>query len=479
MTTRITIIGAGPGGYVAAVRAAQLGAEVTVIERENVGGTCLNWGCIPSKIMIRTAAMVEDFHRAATFGVTVDTAPRVDMQRLMARKKEVLDTQAKGIMGLLRHHDIRYIAGQAYIEAPGRMIVRGSAEREKIDVAWDRLIIAAGTAPLDVAAFPFDGERILSSNHALSLAAVPESILIVGGGVIGCEFACMLSALGARVTVVEAMNRLLPLPSVDEDCAKTLQREMKKKKIVFMVDKTVEGFEKTPGGLRVAIGPSPFLVSPTAKDQKPVIADVEKMLVCIGRKPNSANMGLENIGVRTDERGWIIADDQLRTGVSDVFAIGDVLGPSKVMLAHAASAEGEIAAENAMGGQKKMDYQTIPGAIFTAPEVACVGLTETQARAAGLPVRADSVLFRTLGKAQVLGEISGQAKIVSDADTGRVLGVHIIGPHATDLIAEATLAIRMGAAVGDIADTIHAHPTLAEVMLETAMKAAGRPLHGA
>jgi dihydrolipoamide dehydrogenase len=278
--------------------------------------------------------------------------------------------------------------------------------------------------------------------------------------------------------VVEAMPRLLPLPSVDDDCSKTLQREMKKKKIAFMVNKTVDGYDVTDGGLRVTIGPSPFLESPTEKDRKPATAEVKKMLVCIGRKPNSTDMGLENIGVRTDEKGWIIADEALRTSAPDVFAIGDILGPPKVMLAHVASTEGEIAAENAMGGEKTMRYDLVPGAIFTAPEVADVGLTESQARAEGMPVRADSVLFRTLGKAQVIGDISGQAKIVSHAETGRVLGVHIIGPHATDLIAEATLAIKMGATVEDIAETIHAHPTLAEVMLETALKAAGRPVHG-
>lgn len=478
MTTRIAIIGAGPGGYVAAVRAAQLGAEVTVIERENVGGTCLNWGCIPSKIMIKTAAVLEEIHRADAFGIHIDAAPRVDMKQLMARKKAILGTQAKGILELLKHHKVRHISGDAYIKEPGLTTVRQEGEAGAIDVAWDRLIIATGTEPLNIPALPFDGEQILSSNHALSLEAVPESILIVGGGVIGCEFACMLSGLGARVTVVEAMDRLLPLPSVDEDCAKTLQREMKKKKIAFMVNKTVDAYEKTDSGLRVTIGPSPFLASPTEKDRKPITADVEKMLVCIGRKPNSDGLGLENIGVRTDDRGWIIADAQLRTTAVNVFAIGDILGPAKVMLAHVASTEGEIAAENAMGGEKQMHYHVVPGAIFTTPEVANVGLTESQARAEGLAVRADSVLFRTLGKAQVIGEISGQAKIVSNTDTGRVLGVHIIGPHATDLIAEATLAIKMGATVGDIAETIHAHPTLAEVMLETALKASDRPVHG-
>ncbi len=481
MATRITIIGAGPGGYVAAVSAARLGAEVTVIEQENVGGVCLNWGCIPSKIMITTASLLENFHKADTFGVDLpgdsNAGPRVNMAKLMARKEAVIGAQAKGIHDLFQHHKVRHLAGSAFIKEPGKVRVR-SAEGEETEVEWDRLIIATGTQPLQIPSLPFDGESVLSSNHALCLESVPESILIVGGGVIGCEFACMLSGLGAKVTVVEALPRLLPLPSVDEECSKTLGREMKKKKIGFMVNKTVTGFEKADGRLKVSVGPSPFLEAPTERDKKPVTREVEKMLVCIGRKPNSGNIGLENIGVQTDERGWIIADNRMRTNVENVFAIGDILGPAKIMLAHVASTEGEIAVENALGGDRQMDYTVVPGGIFTSPEVADVGLTEARAAAAGISVRADTVLFRTLGKAQVIGDIAGQAKIISEADSGRVVGVHIIGPHATDLIAEGTLAVKMGVTVTELAHTIHAHPTLAEVMLETALKAIDRPIHG-
>lgn len=481
MATRLTIIGAGPGGYVAAVRAAQLGAEVTVIERENVGGTCLNWGCIPSKIMITTAGMLEHIHKAGAYGLDLPETPgasaKVNMPRLMDRKNEVIKTQTKGILDLFQHHKVRHLAGDAYIKEPGRVAVR-SAEGEETEVEWDRLVIATGTRPFEIPSLPFDGEDVLSSNHALCLESVPESILIVGGGVIGCEFACMLAGLGAKVTVVEALDRLLPLPSVDEECSKTLTREMKKKKIGLLVNKTVTGFEKANGKLKVAVGPSPFLKAPTERDKKPVSVEVEKILVCIGRKANSENIGLENLGVETDDRGWIAADDRMQTNVENVFAIGDILGPPKIMLAHVASTEGEIAVENAMGGDRRMDYSAVPGGIFTAPEVADVGLTEAQATAAGMTVRADTVLFRTLGKAQVLGEIAGQAKIVSEADSGKVVGVHIIGPHATDLIAEGTLAVKMGVTVDELAHTIHAHPTLAEVMLETALKAVGRPIHG-
>ena len=477
MSTKITIIGAGPGGYVAAIRAAQSGAEVTIIEQENVGGTCLNHGCIPSKIMITTAEMLEKFNRAGEFGIRTEGTPRVDMQRLMERKNSIIKTQIKGILGLLSHHKIRYIKGAAYIKDQGLITVQNPGD-EEIEVAWDKLIIATGTQPLSIPSLPFDGYKIISSNDALCLEEIPESTMIVGGGVIGCEFACILSALGSKVTVVEALPRLLPIPSVDEDCSKILQREFKKKKIKFMVNKTVESFEKIDTNLKVIISSSPFLENPSEKDKKPLVVEVEKMLVCIGRKPNSDNIGLENINIETDERGWIPADDHMKTNVENVYAIGDILGPAKIMLAHVASTEGEVAAENAMGESKKMEYDVVPGGIFTSPEVGNVGLTETQAREQGINVRADSVLFRTLGKAQVIGEIAGQAKIISNADTGKILGVHIIGAHATDLIAEGTLAIKLGATVKDLTETIHAHPTLAEVMLETSFTAIDRLLHG-
>lgn len=475
---KITVLGAGPGGYVAAIRAAQLGAEVTLIENDNVGGTCLNWGCIPSKVLITTAELYEKFHRAAEYGIVVDGTVRPDMKQLMARKNKVVRAQIKGIEKLLGHHRINCIRGTGYVKSPGMASAR-STDGGETEVPWDKLILATGTRPLEIPAFPFDGKRVISSNHALNLETVPESILIVGGGVIGCEFACLLASLGAQVTVMEALPRLLPLPSVDEACSKVLQREMKKRKIKFFLNRTVDTVESSDGGqLRVTIGPSPFLENPTEKDKRPMVADVEKVLVCIGRSPNSAELGLEHLGLVPDARGWIEADDRMATSAENVYAIGDILGPSKIMLAHVASTEGIVAAENAMGGNREMDYRTVPGAIFTMPEVGNVGLSEAQALESEIPYRADSVLFRTLGKAQVLGEIAGEAKLISDPDTGALLGAHIIGPHATDLIAEATAAINMGGSVQDLADTIHAHPTLAEIMMEASMKSLGRALHG-
>ncbi len=479
MSQKIAILGAGPGGYVAAVRAAQMGAEVTVIEKDNVGGTCLNRGCIPSKVMIKTAEMLGSFRRAAEFGIKIDGSFSPDITALMDRKKKVIDAQSRGILGLLKHHKIEYLKGRGCIEAPGKIIVKQEDESKR-EVRWDSLIIATGTQTLSIPGFPFDGERILSSNHILNLKKIPESILIVGGGVIGCEFAFILKSLGTEVTLVEGLSRLLPLPSVDQDCSKVLMREMKKHKIKFMVDRTVEKVETHDGKNRVTIGTSPFTDASGSKPVEPQAIDVEKVLICIGRKPNTSGLGLSKIGLKPDDRGWISVNDRMKTDVPGVFAIGDVLGPEKVMLAHVASTEGMVAAENVMGGSEKMDYSAVPGAIFTMPEVANVGLTEAQAKEA-LPenaVRADTVLFRTLGKAQVIGEIAGQAKIVSNAETGKVLGVHIIGPHATDLIAEGVLAVQTGCTVKDLAKTIHAHPTLAEVMLEASFKALDRSLHG-
>lgn len=475
--TRVTVLGAGPGGYVAAVRAAQLGASVTVVEKEQVGGTCLNWGCIPSKIMKTSAELLEKIHQAEAFGVRTEGSAALDMQLLMARKQSVLATQIKGIEGLLAHHRIELIRGSARIDGPGRVTAL-DADGQTQSWAWDRLIIATGSQPFSVPAFPFDGQRILSSNHILGIEEVPESIVIVGGGVIGCEFACILSAMGSQVTVVEALDRMLPLPSVDPGCSKVLEREMKKRKIKFFVNRVVESIDHNADGLTVTVGPSPFAQNLKEKDKAPVSVQAAKALVCIGRSPNTKGIGLSTIGLKTDAKGWIAVDDRMQTTVPNVYAIGDVLGPERVMLAHVASTEAMLAAENAMGDDRVMDYTAVPGAIFTMPEVACVGLTESQATERGIQARTDTVLFRTIGKAQVIGELAGQASIVSDTDSGRVLGVHIIGPHATDLLGEGALAVSNRLSVADIAGTIHAHPTLAEVMLEVGLKAAGKALHG-
>jgi dihydrolipoamide dehydrogenase len=476
LNQRIGIVGAGPGGYIAAIRAAQLGAKVTVVEKEAIGGTCLNWGCIPTKTLKATAEAIEQFHQARELGLVVEGTIRADMDRIMARKNEVIAILAQGIQKILESYKIEFLAGQATLKDPGTILVTGpNGEESRVEA--DKIILASGSRPMVFPAFPFDGTHILSSSDALLLKAVPESMLIIGGGVIGCEFAFILNALGSKVTVVEALPRLIGLPSIDEDCSVILLREMKKRKIKVILDKTVERTESVNGKVKVTLGPSPFLSEIKEKDRAPQYLEVEKVLVSIGRESNSSALGLEKLGLALDAKGWIQANERMETNISGIYAIGDALGPAKIMLAHVASAEGIVAAENALGQSRTMNYEVVPSGIFTSPEVANVGLTQAQAQAKGCAVEASSFLFRALGKPQAMGQISGQVKIVFDAGTGKILGVHIIGPHATDLIAEGTLAIRLGATVKDLAHTIHAHPTLPEALMEAAHKALGQSLH--
>ena len=477
MGLKLVVMGAGPGGYVAAIRAAQLGAEVTLIEKERVGGTCLNWGCIPSKVLRTSAELLDRVRRGREYGLALSGEVSLDLRTLMARKEKVIENQARGIADILKQHRIRYLQGIGTITGPDRVTVRGQ-DQETWEIPWERLILAVGSSPLDIRGLPVDGKRILSSNDALQIQAVPKSLLIVGGGVIGCEFAFIFSAFGSQVTVIEAKSRLIPLSSVDDDCSKVIQREMAKRKIAVLLESTVERVEDKGEGLQVFLGASPFVESPSDKVRRPAFLEVEKVLLCIGRKPDTAGVGLERIGVKVDHNGWVVADETMKTNVPHLYAIGDVLGPPKVMLAHVASREGMVAAENAAGGTALMSYDAVPNVIFTLPEISNVGLTERQAREKGFQVRAESVLFRNIAKPHVIGEIGGIAKIVFDAGSGRLLGVHLVGPCASDLIAEGTLAVKSGCTIQELADTIHAHPTLAEIMSEVSMKAMGRPIHG-
>lgn len=474
MGLKVMVIGAGPGGYAAAIRAAQMGGEVTLVEREGVGGTCLHWGCIPSKVLKTTADLLKQFKRAQEFGVTLSGSVMCDMKALMARKKRVVENQTKGITDLLEQNRVRLVRGSGSITTRNLSEVKTS-QGEVLQVSWDRLILAPGSTFSSLPGAAFDGKRVLSSNDALCLENVPRSLLILGGGVIGCEFAFIFHSLGSRVTLVEGLSRLLPLPSVDADCSVVIQREMKKQKMPFMVDTTVERMEVEAEKVRVVLADAG---SRKEKGGTPVTMEVDAALICIGRKAHAEGMGLERVGVETDDRGWIKASESMETSAPGVYAIGDALGPERVMLAHVAAREGIVAAENAMGGKAIMDYHAVPGVIFTMPEVGNVGLSEAQARESGLPVRTDKVLFRSLGKPHVMGEIAGEVKIVSHAESNKVLGVHVVGPHASDLIAEATLAVQMGCTTADLAKTIHAHPTLAEVIGEAALKAVGRPIHG-
>ncbi len=477
MSEKIVVIGGGPGGYVAGLRAAALGGDVTVIEKEHLGGTCLNWGCIPSKIMKNTADILQKCRKASDFGIQLEGTVLPDMAGLMARKNKILASQRAGIDGLLKGRKVKVIKGCARITGPGALEVTAEDDTTA-SLSWDKLIIAVGTRPMNVPDFAFDGKKILSSNDILVLDHVPESMTIVGGGVIGCEFAGIFTALGTQVTIVEAMSRLLPLPSVDTAVSKLLLREMKKQKIKVLCDTVVTACDTSGSGCRISLAKSPFTDNPKAKDPKNDTISSDLMAVCIGRTPLSMDLGLDTIGLDTTGPGWIEVNDRMETAVKNVYAIGDILGPSRIMLAHVASHEGLVAAGNAMGENETMAYNAVPGAVFTMPEIGTVGLSEEEARKKGLDVDTASVNFRVLGKAHAIDEIAGEARMIVENATGKVLGIHLIGPHATDLIAEATLAIEKGLTARDVAHTIHAHPTLAEIMGEVASKAVGMPLHG-
>ncbi len=477
MGPKIIVIGGGPGGYVAALRAAALGGTVTLIEKENLGGTCLNWGCIPSKIMKNSADIFSKFSKAGQYGINVQGTVTPDIQALMIKKDKILDTQRKGISSLLKGRSVMVETGRAVIKSQNRVAVIRKDDDTK-ELEYDKLIIATGTEPLNVSDFPFDHDYIVSSNDILQFNTLPESMVIVGGGVIGCEFAFIFSSFGVEVTVVEAMSRLLPLPSIDEDCSKLLLREMKKRKIKVLCDTVVTSSTVKDNRVSINLDVSPFTDNPKPKKLKAAVIEAHKMAVCIGRSALSSDLGLENIDLKTTPQGWIDTNEKMETSVQGVYAIGDILGPEKVMLAHVASHEGLIAAQNAMNQDSIMNYDVIPGAIFTMPEIGTVGLSESEAIKKGYEIEAFSVNFRTLGKAQAIDELAGTAKMIVEKKSNKVLGVHLIGAHATDLIAEATLAIQKGMTALEIAHTIHAHPTLAEIMGEVSLKSSGMPLHG-
>lgn len=465
MNLRIIVLGAGPGGYAAALHAARRGAKVTLVEREAIGGTCLHWGCIPSKILKIVADRLEAVRKASEFGVRLSGEPSIDLAVVRRRQQQIIDIQSRGIQALLKAAGVFLVSGTGRIQGPHRLAVETvDGNREMID--WDRLILATGSRPSPLANLPFDGKKIISSNEALFPDALPQRLLIVGGGVIGCELASIYCALGSRVTMVEALDRLLPLPSLDAEVSKLLLREMKKRGIDCRLATRVSAAHLGQEDVRAEL---------TDSQGAKVQVDVDKAIVCIGRRPNSQDLGLDTVGVATDAGGSVMVDQHLCTSMPGILAIGDLLGPQHVMLAHVASAEAMVAVENALaveGSGRRMDYRAVPSAIFTSPEVAAVGMSEEEAIAAGLEIASSTVLFRSLGKAHVMGDIAGQAKIVFETATGKILGMYLIGPHATELVAEATFAVSQGCRVADLAATIHAHPTLAEIMGEAALEAA-------
>ncbi|NOY54105.1 MAG: dihydrolipoyl dehydrogenase [Deltaproteobacteria bacterium] len=460
MSEHVVIVGAGPGGYVAAIRAAQLGAEVTVVENDEVGGTCLNRGCIPTKALVYSAEALEMVRHARDYGVEVAGEVTYSLEAMMKRKDKVVSTQVKGIRSLFKSHKIRLIEGTGSLR-DARTVTVQLREGGTEDVAADRIILATGSRPANIPVFPLDGEKIISSDDALFLKKLPGTLLVIGAGVIGCEFAFILNALGVKITMVEMMPHAIPL--VDEEITALLERELKKKKIKLYCDEKIESVKENGEGKMVA----------SLASGKEIITD--QVLVSIGRTFNTDGLNLDAAGVKVGPRGNIEVNEKLETSVPGIYAIGDVTGG--ILLAHVASTEGIAAAENALGKESPVDYSVVPGAIFTMPEIGTVGLTEAQAREKGFDVAVGTFPYRGLGKSHAMGKITGMAKIVADAKTDRLLGMHILGAHASDIVQEGALVMKLGGTVRDLGDTIHSHPTLSEVVMETAHAVHGICIH--
>jgi dihydrolipoamide dehydrogenase len=451
MPTKLTIIGAGPGGYVAAVRAAQKGAQVTVIENAEVGGTCLNVGCIPTKTLIASAETLERARNAADFGIDISGVVGYNLEKIRERRDKVVSIQVKGVRSLFKSWGVTLIEGRGALLSPDVVRVV-QKDGMTMDVKSDNIIIATGSRPARLPGFPFDGDTVITSDDAIRLDRIPKTLLIVGAGVIGSEFAFIYRSFGAEVTMVEMMPRALS--TEDEEMSDIIEREFKKSKIKLISNVKVEKVDRSEEGLLTA------LLSGGQQVQAQMI------LVSIGRSMNSENLGLAEAGVLTGKRGEIIVNDAMETTVSGIYAIGDVTG--KILLAHVASHQGLVAVENALGGNEKMDYSVVPAGTFTLPEIGSVGLREHEAREKGVKYRVGRFQYRTLGKAHAMGEITGMVKIISDETTDKVIGVHLCGAHATDLVHEGALAIQMGATAKQLGSMIHAHPTLAEGIMEAA-----------
>jgi dihydrolipoamide dehydrogenase len=460
--THIAILGAGPGGYVAAIRAAQLGARVTVIESQALGGVCLNWGCIPSKALLAVVELGEKVKTAGPMGLQVSGPVTYNLRQMIERKNQVVAGLVKGIATLFKTWEIEQVHGVGIIQDRRTVQVKVTDSTTK-SVSADALVIATGSSWPNLPQFPIDGSQILTSQQLLDLQQIPPRLLIIGGGVEGCEFASLCSALGTEVTMVELMDRILPLE--DEEVSSTMARELKKRNVNVVTGTTVERLERH--GETVAA----YLKNGTT-------LEVQKLLISVGRGFNSRGIGLEQVGVQTGQRGEILINEQMETSTPGIYAIGDVTGKS--MLAHVASAQGKVAVENIMGQRTTIRYDVIPAGIFTLPEIGRVGLTESQAREwaaeANASVKIGRFRYTALGKAQATGDTTGWCKVIA-ASSGKILGVHIIGAHAADLIHEAALAMQVGATVAQVAEMIHAHPTLAEGFMEAAEDTDARAIH--
>jgi dihydrolipoamide dehydrogenase len=453
----LVVIGAGPGGYVAAIRAAQLGAKCALVEKEFVGGTCLNWGCVPTKALIKSGRVAALMHHSAEFGVSA-SAVSIDYAAMAARKDKIVGNLRAGIEGLLKAAKVDLLRGAARIASVGSVEVTASdCATRTLECA--NIVVATGSEPARPKVFEFDGKTVLTSQEAVSLSRLGKSVLIVGGGFIGCEYAALYSNLGLDVTVVELLESILS--TMDEDIVKEMSRAFRKRKIKVRTGVKVEKL------ITEGSGAAAFL-----EGGEKLTADFA--LVSVGRRPVTSGIGLEEAGVKM-ERGCIVIDDHCRTSVPGIYAIGDITG--RLQLAHVASEQAIVAAANVTGREETIDYSVVPACVFADPEVGTVGLTERETKAKGIEYRVGRFPFRALGKAHAEGEIDGLVKVIGDAATGRVIGVHIVGPGASDIIAEAAAAMKMKATAKDLVETIHAHPTLPEALKEAAENFEGNAIH--
>ncbi len=459
--SKLVVIGGGPGGYPAAFLAADLGLEVTLVDQEqNPGGVCLYRGCIPSKALLHIAKLLEETHEAAKWGVTFG-APQLDLAKIRAWKESVVATLTGGLGQLRKARKINFVQGRARFRDGRTLLVRKSDGAEET-LAFDHAILAAGSAPTQIPGFPYQSPRLWDSTGALALATLPTSLLVVGGGYIGLELGSVYAALGTRVSVVEMLPHLLP--GADRDLVAPLAKRLQKKFAAIMLETKVASITEAGDGLKVRFEGA------TQAEQT-----FDRVLVSIGRKPNSRDLGLEYTQIELDQRGFVKVDGQRRTGEPAVFAIGDIAG--EPMLAHKATHEARVAVEAILGKKGVFDPQAIPGVVFTDPEIAWCGLTEAQAQKDGRTVKVAKFPWAASGRALTLDRQEGVTKLVLDPESDRVLGVGLTGPGAGDMIAEGVLAIEMGATSRDLALTIHPHPTLSETLMEAAEVAAGHCTH--
>jgi dihydrolipoamide dehydrogenase len=457
------VIGGGPGGYVCAIRLGQLKQKVLCVEKDQPGGVCLNWGCIPSKALIQAAHTYEKAKTSAGIGIKV-SGVELDPNAMQDWKDGIVKRLTTGVRGLIKTNGGELMAGTATIVGPNRVeVTLPDGSKEQIE-ATKGIVVATGSSTIEIPSFKFDGKQIIGAKEAVSLREIPKRLLVIGGGIIGLELGMVYQKLGSELTVVEALPSILT--GVDEDCAKIVERRIVKHGGKILKNAKALGYEKQKDGslaVRVEI----------EGRADTVVTDV--VLVAVGMRPVSKGIGLEQVGVTIDPRGFVPTDKLGRTNVPSIYAIGDVSGPP--LLAHKASKEGEVVAEVIAGHKAEKDWASIPGAIFTDPEIATAGLTADEAKKKGLDVVVGKFPFSALGKAMAMNETEGFVKVVADKATQQILGVHIVGPEASTMISEGALALEMAAFLEDVSFTVHPHPTLGEAMMEAAANAMGAAVH--